>query len=138
MCDMCGEMSGYGANRYENVYMRPGAVSLATIQQQSMAGLAYQGRFWSSLLGNAGGIGSERTQCNLLGSPYKFATSDSEGWYDYCVCPAPPDALCQFKQGIEEDEGHSWIGYSRDFHPEFNVAYLKWRYTGIAREERGL
>lgn len=99
-------------------------------QQGSVAGLAYQGGFWSSLLGNSGGF--------VSGSAYEFASPDSDGWYDYCGCPAPPDALCQFKQGREENEGEPWIGCGRDFHPEFNVAYLKWRYTGIARQEREL
>jgi hypothetical protein len=34
--------------------------------------------------------------------------------------------------------GNPWVGYSKDFYPEFNVAYLKWKWTGIAKEERGL
>lgn len=97
-------------------------------QQQNFA-LAQTGGgwdFWSSLLGNIGV------------SPYRFVSPDTEGWYDYCTCPAPPNALCQFKQDMEELRDKVWVGYSRDFRPEFNVANLKWRYTGIAREERGL
>lgn len=85
-----------------------------------------RGFLWS-ILGGYSGLGG-----------YEAPGPDSEGWYDYCGCPAPPNALCQFKQGWEEDEGDPWIGYSRNFAPEFNVAYLKWRYTGIAKEERGL
>lgn len=98
---------------------------LANQYQQAMSG----NNFWSGILGSLVGIGAFQT-CG----------PNDEGWYDYCTYPAPPNALCQFK--IELDNGQEvsekWIGYSRDFRPEFNVAYLKWRYTGIARQERGL
>ncbi len=86
-----------------------------------------QGGFWNALLGATTGVG------HLLAQG-----PDSEGWHDYSVNPPPPYALCQFKQGREENEGEPWVGYQKDFRPEFNVAYLKWRYTGIAKEERGI
>jgi hypothetical protein len=59
---------------------------------------------------------------------------DADGWYEYIGNAPTKEALCQFKQGHEENEGEPWVGYA-DFHPEFNVAYLKWRYTGISKEQ---
>lgn len=86
----------------------------------------------------------------LSGSAYRVAPSgiwtllggfasgrsfpDADGWHDYCGNPAPPNALCLFK----DPDGETWIGYGGNLDPCFNVAYLKWKYTGIAREERGL
>ena len=58
---------------------------------------------------------------------------DKDGWYAYIYGAPPKDALCQFKQDVEGYIGGPWVGYSSDFSPEFNVAYLKWRLTGIAR-----
>lgn len=81
--------------------------------------------FWSTLLGSLGAG---------LGYP---TIPDSEGWYDYCEYPAPPNALCQFEQW-RGGYRNNWTGYSRDFSPYFNITNLKWRYTGIAKEERGL
>lgn len=46
-------------------------------------------------------------------------------------CSLPPDkALYLFKR----DDGKPWVGYADFFYPEFNVAYLKWKLTGIAKE----
>lgn len=67
-------------------------------------------------------------------NPYKFAVPDSEGWYNYGECPSPPDALCQFVWVDAE----TWIGRGRDLDPHLNIPDLKWRYTGIAKQERGL
>jgi hypothetical protein len=83
--------------------------------------------FWSTFLGSLSGLGVS------LADP-----EDKNGWHHYCGNPAPPNALCLFKSGREENEGDPWIGYGRDIHREFNIANLKWKYTGIAREERGL
>ena len=81
---------------------------------------APSGGFWNSLLGN------KCWSVSLL-SP---VGPGKDGWYDYNYHQPAHDALCQFKQ---YDDGEPWIGYA-DFSPEFNVAYLKWRLTGIAKE----
>ena len=78
--------------------------------------------FWNSLFGSIGGLG-----VSSLGP-------DKDGWYTYFYSAPPKDALCQFKQDVEGYVGGPWVGYSSDFSPEFNVAYLKWRLTGIAKE----
>jgi hypothetical protein len=55
-------------------------------------------------------------------------------WTNYATHSAPSSLLCQFRR---QDGAYSWqfIGYARDFLPEFNVAGLEWMLTGIAREE---
>ena len=83
---------------------------------------------WNSLFGSLGNRGY-------------FSSTDADGWYTYINDPAPPHALCQFKHDMAGIDS-PWVGYSvelwKDFYPEFNVAYLKWKWTGIAKEERGL
>ena len=81
--------------------------------------------YWSSLRG-----------VEFLGWPSAAgAPVNGDGWHTYIGDPSPPRALCQFKQ---HDDGVPWVGYGKDVSPYFNVAYLKWRYTGIAKQERGL
>lgn len=87
------------------------------LQAQSSVG------FFGSLLGTLGGAGAAY-----------MCAPDSDGWYDYVGNPAPKDKLCQFKQGHEENEGEPWVGYASEFRPEMNVAYLKWKLTGIGKE----
>ena len=53
-------------------------------------------------------------------------------WTDYMFQPAPRSLLCQFRRK-EWAEIH--VGYAKDFRPEFNVAGLEWKLTGIAREQ---
>jgi hypothetical protein len=55
-------------------------------------------------------------------------------WTSYEAQPAPRDLLCQFRR---QDGKYLWefVGYAKDFLPEFDIAGLKWRLTGIAREE---
>ena len=52
-------------------------------------------------------------------------------WTDYCLQPAPPNLLCQFRRRHR----FYYVGYSRDFYAEFNVSGLEWKLTGIAQEE---
>lgn len=52
-------------------------------------------------------------------------------WTDYTATPAPRTLLCQFRRR----DGFAHTGYAKDFLPEFNVAGLEWRLTGIARTE---
>ena len=76
----------------------------------------------------------------LFGSLFGLGTSqafwapsgpDEEGWCLYEPSSLPPDkALYLFKR----DDGKPWVGYADFFYPEFNVAYLKWKLTGIAKE----
>ena len=51
-------------------------------------------------------------------------------WTSYIDRPAPPDALVRFKNEIT---GEEWTGRGRELHPEFNVAYLWWKMTGLER-----
>jgi hypothetical protein len=55
-------------------------------------------------------------------------------WTSYEAQPAPRTLLCQFRR---QDGKHlrEFVGYAKDFLPEFDIAGLKWRLTGIAREE---
>ena len=55
-------------------------------------------------------------------------------WHDYIYSSPPRDVLCKFSR----DTGSTWMGYARDFHPEFNVAGLCWRLTGIGKHQLGL
>lgn len=72
----------------------------------------------------------------LFGTSYGLGISriksepDSEGWYDYLSHYPPDDVLLQFKQNT----GETWIGYHK-FSPEMNCAYLRWRYTGIGKQQ---
>jgi hypothetical protein len=54
-----------------------------------------------------------------------------EDWTPSEIQPAPKELLCQFRRR----DGFSHTGYARDFMPEFNVAGLEWKLTGIGREE---
>lgn len=56
---------------------------------------------------------------------------NGEDWTEYTFQPAPRTLLCQFRR-----EGQPvYVGYAKDFPPEFNVAGLEWKLTGIAREQ---
>ena len=80
----------------------------------------FQG-LWMGLLVSIGGLGASA-----------YYSPDSDGWYNYeGNSYAIRDVLCIFKDKM----GVEWVGYSRDFHPEFNIADLKWKYTGIAKEQ---
>lgn len=54
-----------------------------------------------------------------------------EDWASYELQPAPRDLLCQFRR----QDGFAFTGYAKDFFPEFNVAGLEWKLTGIAKEQ---
>ena len=54
-------------------------------------------------------------------------------WTDYQFQPAPRTLLCQFRRTGQGQAGW-FVTYAKDFLPEFNVANLEWRLTGIARE----
>ena len=60
---------------------------------------------------------------------------DSE-WH-YCENrSAPENLLCEFwRPAVKGREERRWIGYAREFSSEFNIANLRWRLTGIAKEE---
>ena len=58
--------------------------------------------------------------------------SHDGGWTPYLMCRAPVDAMCCF---WNEYNGDRWVGYASDMHPFFNVSYLWWKLTGIARIE---
>jgi hypothetical protein len=75
-----------------------------------------------------GAFGLGFSQANALWGP---SEPDEEGWCRYVPGSLPPEkALCLFKRG---DDGEPWVGYA-GFYPEFNIAYLKWKLTGIAKE----
>lgn len=63
-----------------------------------------------------------------------------EGWKDYIGTPPPPDLLCVFRQPtffdghVRHDVAHKWIGRPQELDPDMNVAYLKWKPTGIGLE----
>jgi hypothetical protein len=52
-------------------------------------------------------------------------------WTSYEFQRAPRTLLCQFRR----KDGFAHTGYAKDFQPEFNIAGLEWRLTGIARTE---
>lgn len=52
-------------------------------------------------------------------------------WTEYTIQPAPPNLLCQFRR----KDGFAHTGYAKDFLPEFDIAGLQWKLTGIAREQ---
>lgn len=56
---------------------------------------------------------------------------NGDDWTDYTWQPAPQFLLCQFRR----KDGFAHTGYAKDFCPEFNVAGLEWKLTGIAREQ---
>ena len=72
----------------------------------------------------------------LFGSIGSFGVSslgpDENGWYDFTYSYPPKNVLLQFER--RSGDLDTWIGYN-DFHPEFNVAGLYWRHTGIGREQ---
>lgn len=65
---------------------------------------------------------------------YLKPEADSEGWYAYINHPVPKGILCQFERraGMSGEDQGRWVGYA-DFHPQFNVANLYWRLTGIGK-----
>ncbi len=56
---------------------------------------------------------------------------NGEDWTSYEFQPAPRTLLCQFRR----KDGFAYTGYAEDFYPEFNVAGLEWKLTGIAKEQ---
>ncbi len=84
--------------------------------------------FWDSLFG-PDGLGLVRYQ-----------GPDEDGWHTYIGDRPPEDTLCVFERHTETYQTPSfpqitrWVGYRNEFHPEFNIANLKWRLTGIAKE----
>ena len=81
----------------------------------------YGDGFWRAMFGPGVGLGA-----SAYYGPY------SDGWYNYEGAQYHMrDALCIFKNGL----GEEWVGYARDFHLEFNISGLKWKYTGIAKEQ---
>jgi hypothetical protein len=65
--------------------------------------------------------------------------SIDSGWTDYLFKRAPSGILCQFARVETSDNGgymtKPWVGVQDDFRPEYNVAGLYWRLTGIGREQ---
>jgi hypothetical protein len=59
---------------------------------------------------------------------------NGEDWTDYNFQPAPSNLLCQF-QRIDERGCLRFVGFAKDMLPEFNIARLQWKLTGIAREQ---
>ena len=61
---------------------------------------------------------------------------DNSNWHEYAVTVAPGDLLCEFwRPATAYTEEQQWIGYARDFSDAFNIGNLRWRLTGIAKEE---
>ena len=89
---------------------------------QQMSGLTGQSccGFLQSILGGLGSIGASAA-----------CAPDSNGWYPYGYDGPPKDKLLQFYQPTT---GQVWVGYRAELHPEFNIANLKWRLTGIGKE----
>lgn len=56
----------------------------------------------------------------------------SDGYIAYLVQVPPSNALCRF---WHELNGQVWTGRASELHPCFNVAYVWWKATGIARME---
>ncbi len=57
-----------------------------------------------------------------------------EDWTNYGFHPAPRTLLCQFRRRGQGEAGW-FVGYAKDFAPEFNIVDFEWRLTGIAKEE---
>jgi hypothetical protein len=90
---------------------------LANINSQMTQGCAgFTDALWNALLGDLGGRGLS-------------SFVDEEGWCNYINWKPDNDDLCQFKQ----PDAPPWIDYPRNLHPALNIAYLKWRLTGIAK-----
>lgn len=64
------------------------------------------------------------------------------GWISYIESPPPHYILCQFVRRIcwEGPVWAQWVGMRAEFSPEFKVANLYWRLTGIGKHqlERGI
>jgi hypothetical protein len=58
---------------------------------------------------------------------------DENGWTEYLSSNPPKNVLLQFRRR-DSCQDFTWIDYN-DFHPEFNVANLYWRLTGIGRHQ---
>lgn len=56
---------------------------------------------------------------------------DRESWTEYDF-QRPPDVLCKF---WNSNTYRTFIAKPSDFSPEFNVAGLYWKLTGIGREQ---
>ena len=60
---------------------------------------------------------------------------NGDDWTCYEFQPAPRDLLCQFRRKDTQYVTWQFVGFARDFLPEFNVYGLEWKLTGIAREQ---
>lgn len=88
---------------------------------RGMFGQFSNANFLESLLGSCARIGANQA-CG----------PDSEGWHTYDPYNRPPKyKLCVFERRGTEQRG---TGYASEFHPEFNIANLKWQLTGIEKE----
>ena len=57
----------------------------------------------------------------------------TDGFTPFLAQMPEPDALCRF---WNEYDNRQWTGYAQDLHPEFNVACLWWKLTGLERQKR--
>jgi len=117
----------FECEHYNELLSSAGGIGVSLMGQVGWAANQNQqlpfGDFVSVLLG---GYGS--------GAAEGYCPPDSEGWHT-CIGDRPPkDRLCVFERRGPDQR---WVGYA-DFHPEFNIANLKWQLTGIAKEEAGL
>lgn len=64
-------------------------------------------------------------------APASWTTARERGWKHCMIRPPLSQALVRF---WNEANGEQWTGRWCDLHPEFNVAYLWYVYTGIERE----
>jgi hypothetical protein len=91
---------------------------------------SYSRQLGSGILGGLSGLG----QLGTGGlAPMGFQTVFDNDWHDYVYFSPPRNVLCQFW-----NSSRKWTGYGRDFAPEFNIANLQWRLTGIGKHQLGL
>jgi hypothetical protein len=90
------------------------------LQASQYGGYGNCGRFW-------GALGASHLQ---------EVGPDEEGWYEYIAKPAPKGILLQFEVRRMHQSPIIWIGYANDLSPQFNIANLYWRYTGIGRHQK--
>lgn len=113
---------GYESNPFYGQQQYLANQQLANSVGWLLSGFVEPNSFLEALFGGSGN--------GNLGASASYGP-DSDGWYNYADNPPNEKALCQFKQ---HKDGVPWVGHPSDFSPYFNVAYLKWRLTGIAKE----
>lgn len=69
---------------------------------------------------------------SAISIPGPEVRSASTGWTPHLIRTAPSGLLCSFWNEYNRD---LWVGYADDLRPEYNVAYLWWKLTGIGREQ---